>query len=836
MKSCCTLSRSDVPCAEPLRAGRAAAFAILFALPVLLSCGDSSGPPDPGALAFVSAPAQGVAGTTLGEPVIVQVSDRAGRPMRNMRVSWTVTEGSVSAAETVSDATGRAQVLWTLGTRVGAYTLTARIGEGTPIVVTATALTGPVATVAILPDNVFLTALGDTVRLRATAQDAYGNAIDNPTIAWSVDPAGVAFINASGLLRADGTGEGTITARTGTGTGTAPLRVVQEPFAVSISRPFAETLAGDSVLLSASVRDARGSLIAGDGLLWSSVDDAIAAVSQNGWVRGVSDGSTMVRAASVSRPEIFTDIPVYVGLNLSIAGLYITQSSQTFGGTVPLVADRAAFLRVFVRASGANAAAPAVRVQFMRNGAVVDTHTIEAPAASVPNAVNEGSLLSSWNVPLPASLIQPGLSVIAEVDPDNSVLESNEDDNTFPANGIPLSLDVRSIAPFRARFVPVIQSENDLMGDVTVANMHSYMPHTQAVYPIPSYDIDVRAPYTFVGALPSQYGTDWSRLLGEIRMLRTAEGSDRYYYGVLQPAYTSGGTGLGYIGLPAAIGVDWLNWRSYTAAHEWGHNFGRLHVDCGNPGGLDPNYPYANGRIGAFGYDVRPNVLNPLKLPEVSADLLSYCPQNVWISDYTYRAVMDFRGTMAGPAAMSAPQRTLLVWGRITDDDGIVLEPAFEVVTRPSLPDRAGPHRVEALDAAGARIFDLAFEATLIDHIEGERHFAYAVPIDGMPAGAIAALRLTAQGRQVELRRRGPPPQAGPAARDVRVSRGTAGRVQIEWDVADTRAVLVRDAATGDILSIGRNGRAEAVATVNEIDIVTSDGVGSTTRRVRVPR
>ena len=46
-----------------------------------------------------------------------------------------------------------------------------------------------------------------------------------------------------------------------------------------------------------------------------------------------------------------------------------------------------------------------------------------------------------------------------------------------------------------------------------------------------------------------------SRLLGEINALRVAEAPARYYYGVIKPAFTSGGTGLGYLGLPAAIAL-----------------------------------------------------------------------------------------------------------------------------------------------------------------------------------------------------------------------------------------------------------------------------------------
>ncbi|MBA3445640.1 MAG: hypothetical protein H0T58_12420, partial [Gemmatimonadales bacterium] len=52
-----------------------------------------------------------------------------------------------------------------------------------------------------------------------------------------------------------------------------------------------------------------------------------------------------------------------VSLNLNINGLYITQSTQTYEGDVPLVAGRPGFLRVFVVADRSSSARPSVRVR-----------------------------------------------------------------------------------------------------------------------------------------------------------------------------------------------------------------------------------------------------------------------------------------------------------------------------------------------------------------------------------------------------------------------------------------------------------------------------------------
>ena len=106
-------------------------------------------------------------------------------------------------------------------------------------------------------------------------------------------------------------------------------------------------------------------------------------------------------------------------LDLSIGAMYLTQSTQTLAGTVPLVQNRDGYLRVFVLANQANSVTPAVRVRFYVNGALQGSPTIiAAPSHAVPTSIAEGTLASSWNVSVPGSMIKPGLAILADVDPD----------------------------------------------------------------------------------------------------------------------------------------------------------------------------------------------------------------------------------------------------------------------------------------------------------------------------------------------------------------------------------------------------------------------------------
>jgi hypothetical protein len=289
--------------------------------------------------------------------------------------------------------------------------------------------------------------------------------------------------------------------------------------------------------------------------------------------------------------------------------------------------------------------------------------------------------------------------------------------------------------------------------------------------------------------------------------------------------YTSGVAGIGYIGLPAAAGWDRTPSRAEVAAHEWGHNFGRYHVDCGGPAGPDPNYPYPGGSIGVYGFDL---TLSLLRSPASYYDLMSYCSPD-WISDYTYRAVLSYRATTAARPAAAGPQPVLLVWGRI-GRAGMVLEPAFELSAAPSLPVRAGPYRVQGRDAAGRSLFDIAFEGEAVDHVEGERHFAFAVPL----RGPVTELRLQ-DGRGQAARRHPTAVTPTPTAGGVRV--GAAGeRVRVEWDATLYPAAMIRDGATGEILSIARGGVVEIESRSREFVMILSNGVASVSQRVQVPR
>jgi len=520
-------------------------------------------------------------------------------------------------------------------------------------------------------------------------------------------------------------------------------------------------------------------------------------------------------------------------LNLWIAGLYLTQSVQTFTNEVPLIAGRDGFLRVFVRASETNTAAPQVRVRLYDGAALIETLTILAPGGSVPLRRDEGTLTASWNVAVPGSLIRPGLAFLADVDPANAIAEANETDNAFPATGERSLVSVRPARPLSIALIPVLQAANQLQGEVTAGNRDQYLDLAQRIYPLPGYDADVHAVYTTTSAGPLQHDDAngaWTTVLNEIAALWAAEGSDRHYYGVVRTGYTSGLVGRGFIGFPVAIGYDEPADRGRVTAHELGHTWGRNHSPCGNPGQQDPQFPYSDGNIGRLGFDVRERIL---KQPE-TPDIMGYCG-DPWISDYTYRGVMDFRGTAQLRASAVRERPSLLVWGRIVNGRA-VLEPAFQVVTRPVLPSRAGPYSIEGTAGDGSRVFSLSFDPTEVaDDPGGARIFAYAVPLEERLAARLETIRLAGPGVGMAAMSASPAALRAAPAEPLSLMR-SAGGVAVRWDAAAHPMIMVRDGRTGEVLSFARGGNVIVPADGGEVELVLSDGVRSRSATARTPR
>ena len=367
-------------------------------------------------------------------------------------------------------------------------------------------------------------------------------------------------------------------------------------------------------------------------------------------VNGVSFGTDQtLRYTEVAAGQTANVTVGYRAFNLVIENFYINQAVQKSDGSIPLVAGRDGYLRVFARANNLNTVQVPVRVRIYHNGALRETLLIPAPSFAVPTETNEFLLGTSWNAKIPGALIQPGMSMLVDIDPNASVGEGTKADNQFPAAG-PRAMDARAVPKLRIMLVP-IQYKGAPLGNVTEANKDRYVEDLLRMFPIGEYEIQVRAPYITETGLQSG-GGGWNSLVNELDNLRKGEGYDGYYYGVVNLPYQNGVYGIA-AGIPAktAIGNDFLDTRnlnaSMTLAHEIGHTMGRFHSQCGPnqlpvaaPTDAIVEYPHPNGQIGSFGFDVK---AERLYAPDTK-DVMGYCSDR-WIGDHTYQKVLEHRLT-----------------------------------------------------------------------------------------------------------------------------------------------------------------------------------------------
>lgn len=593
--------------------------------------------------------------------------------------------------------------------------------------------------------------------------------------------------------------------------------------------PAAVTVAGPNGF-SQPVTETRTLTALAPGSYTVSAVDVVAGATT--YTQSVSRSPVPVTAGATATVTVTYTGSAAPTLNLSIDGLYLTQSTQTYTSGVPLVPGRAGYLRVFVLANEENTARPTVRVRF-RNGSSTTTRTIEAPGGSTPRTVQEGTLGSSWNLPVEAALIRAGLSIEASVDPGGSITESNENDNLHTK-----ALTFSPAPPVRIRFVSIQQGSS---APGNISNPDQLMALARRLHPLNEVDVDVH-PTVFTASAPLLAGTNgvgdgWSQLLSDLDGLRVDEGSNRTYFGIVKVAYgrNDGLVGLAFPERPTAVGWDDPSDASRVVAHELGHTWGRRHSPCGNPpaGTIDGQYPYTGGTIGVFGFDV---AAGSLKAPSVP-DIMGYCVNPVpWTSDYTYRAVMDFRQANPGSVVASAvPQPSLLIWGRIVNGRP-VLEPAFEIVTQPSLPTRSGRYSITVTGLDGSRLFTLSFDvAEIEDAPAGNGHFAFAVPLNQAGASRLGSIRLEGPSGGTSQARAPAQLRAGPASESIVASR-QGENVLLRWNAAVHPMIMVRDPDTGQVLSFARGGSALVRTAKSALDLDVSDGVHSQRVRVAINR
>ena len=464
---------------------------------------------------------------------------------------------------------------------------------------------------------------------------------------------------------------------------------------------------------------------------------------------------------------------------------YLTQAVQSLRHPVPLVAGEPALLRVFVTVPEATQARiPPVRATFNRNGSEVHVIDIAGGSEAIPVDLEEGELSRSANAEVPGWLVQPGLEVVIEIDPDGTLDADLGLQRRIPRTGR-RTVDVREMPAMRLTVLPflwVAQPDSSIL-DITdgMTAQDSLLWTTRTLLPVGDFEVGVHDPV-------------WTStnnafaILRDVEAIRVMEGKPGHYMGTMTNA--TGAAGVAYV--PGLSSFSFP--ASEVIAHELGHNISLYHAPCGGPVGVDPSYPSPTGSIGAWGYDFRDG---GSVVPASTGDLMSYCPPR-WISDYSFTRALRYR--LGQDYASAGPSESLLLWGGLDENDDPLLQPAFVVDARPTLPSAPGAYELSGRTVGGDELFTLSFDMHEVSD-GGRPSFVFALPARAEWAGRLASITLS-----------GP---TGAATLDGRTEQPTT---------------ILRDSRTGLVRGILRGRSPEQVARISAtlgrgLEVLFSRGV-----------
>ncbi len=503
----------------------------------------------------------------------------------------------------------------------------------------------------------------------------------------------------------------------------------QIPHSLVISPADARIKVGDVGKLTVTVFDEEGQVIPGPPSWappdWQVSDPARIDFATDGSFTALGNGDVRIGAGLAGLRDRTGVLISPSRVVLSAAAVYVNQVVQNLEGSVPLIAGRDALLRVFVTGDQVSYYEPRAYADLIQDGSVVHTAAM-GPPHLIPDAVSERWLIESFNAVIPGDVIQPGVKLSVELDPDGVVPLGPGSQLRVPAEGA-LGLNVTVLPAHRQTIVPVLAATDT---DEQILNwtrgMTAASPHlgfARTVLPIGELEFTLHDPVHTTADLATNTG--WLQLIREMAVIWAMEGRSGYYYGAVVPPRNSASGGLGYIGFPVSVGAN----RDNTFAHELGHNLSLRHAPCGGAGGPDPAFPYNGGSIGVWGYNPQTGgVVDPV----VYKDLMGYCSPD-WISDYSFVKAMNYRinteisGSPAAGADRGRLEKTLLLWGSAGNGE-LLLEPAFLVETPAVQPTGGGPYRLEGFGTGSRVHFSFDFTPTPLEF--GGGHFLFAVPFD----------------------------------------------------------------------------------------------------------
>jgi uncharacterized protein YjdB len=212
--------------------------------------------------------------------------------------------------------------------------------------------TGIVGGVAITPKNVFIES-GETLQLTATVTDVNGATIPGAAVTWTSTDTASLKVNAAGLVTTFREDTVVVRATSGPVSDSTVIPIVRPRVDQVVVNPTPiEVNVGETATAWAVTYDARGNILTGRLVSWSTSNPAIATVSSAGIVTGIAAGSATISATSegkvgsstaivtVPPPAPVTRVDVSPDLVVTTVGQVVPVTATTYDAANNILTGR----------------------------------------------------------------------------------------------------------------------------------------------------------------------------------------------------------------------------------------------------------------------------------------------------------------------------------------------------------------------------------------------------------------------------------------------------------------------------------------------------------------
>jgi trimeric autotransporter adhesin len=165
----------------------------------------------------------------------------------------------------------------------------------------STSPSASIARIVVSPDSTSIPG-GNTVALTAQAQTSSGHAVSGVTMFWSTNDTNIATVSQSGVVTALANGSARIAASADNLSGHAvvvvqPLTVASVTLSPKLDTIYATT-PGNAVTLTATTRDAAGTVLTGQPVIWSATGGVVNVANGVVTATNTAAGTATVTATS----------------------------------------------------------------------------------------------------------------------------------------------------------------------------------------------------------------------------------------------------------------------------------------------------------------------------------------------------------------------------------------------------------------------------------------------------------------------------------------------------------------------------------------------------------